>query len=118
MGYAAIFAEAFTTARKAGLDTAKLHEVVSSGILNSGFYQNMAKWVIGGDPESHKFTLENCGKDIGYYNLLADAVQMTPVLGNAVKQTYSIALGQDRADQYLPRVIDAIGEFNGAKLDG
>ena len=113
MGYAAVFAEAFATARKSGLDIEKLHEVISSGILNNGFYQNMAKWVIDGDPESHKFTLQNCGKDIGYYNLLADAVHMTPILGNAVKQSYAIALGQARADQYLPRVIDAIAQFNG-----
>jgi hypothetical protein len=30
-----------------------------------------------------------------------------------VKQTYTIALSQGRGDQYLPRVIDAMAEFNG-----
>jgi 3-hydroxyisobutyrate dehydrogenase-like beta-hydroxyacid dehydrogenase len=113
MSYAATYAEAFAAARKAGLEPATLHQVISAGILNSGFYQNMAKWVIEGDPEAHLFTLRNCVKDISYYTLLADSLPITPMLGNAVKQTYTIALSQGRGDQYLPRVIDAMAEFNG-----
>ncbi len=117
MGTGAILAEAFTAARKAGLKPETLHRIISAGILNSGFYQNMAKWVIEGDPDSHRFTLRNCVKDISYYNLLADSLPITPLLRNAVKQTYSIALSQGRGDQYLPRVIDAMAEFNGVHAE-
>ena len=116
MSKATVFGEAYTTAKKAGLDIEKLHAVISSGLLNSGFYQNMAKWVIGGDPEAHLFTLKNCRKDIGYYNNLADDVGTTSVVAGAVKQIYSVALAQGKESQNLPQVIDAVADLNGVKL--
>jgi 3-hydroxyisobutyrate dehydrogenase-like beta-hydroxyacid dehydrogenase len=116
MSKATVFAEAYTTAKKTGVDIEKLHAVLSSGLLNSGFYQNMAKWVIGGDPEAHLFTLRNCRKDIGYYNNLADAAGVTSIVAGAVKQAYTIALAQGKQTQNLPQMIDAVAELNGVKL--
>lgn len=116
MSTAAILAEAYTTAKKAGVDIEKLHAVLGSGLLNSGFYQNMAKWVIGRDPEAHLFTLKNCRKDIGYYNNLADAAGVTSLVAGSVKQAYTIALAQGKESQNLPQVIDAVADLNGVKL--
>jgi len=54
-----------------------LKDVVSAGILNSGFFQNVCKWVLDRDPKAHLFTLSNCYKDIGYYNAMVDATGQT-----------------------------------------
>ena len=116
LGYAAIFAEAYTAAKKSGIDLKDFYDVISAGGLNSGFFQNVSKWVIGGDPKAHEFTIRNCRKDITYYTRLADATPVTGVVANAVKQTYEIAMAMDRGDKHMPMLCDAVAELNGVKL--
>lgn len=116
MSTAAVLAEAFTTAKLTGVDFKALHEVVSAGPLNSTFYQNVTKWVIGGDPKAHLFTLRNCLKDITYYNRLAEAAPATAVVAGSVKQIYTIALAMGKGDDHMPMISDAVAELNGIKL--
>ncbi len=117
MSYSAIFAEAFTTAKKTGVPLEKLHEVITAGGLNSGFFQNVCKWVIGRDPKAHEFTLANCDKDIRYYNQLANAEKLTTVVSSAVQQSYTMALAMGRGDRHMPMLADAIANFNGIDLE-
>lgn len=117
LSYAATFAEAFTAAAKTGVPLEKLHEVVSAGGMNSIFFQNMCKWIIGRDPKAHEFTLANCRKDIGYFNQMADAAQLTTVLSSAVQQSYTMALAMGRGDKHMPMLADAVANFNGIDLD-
>ncbi len=116
MSYSAIFAEAFTTAQKTGVPLKKLYDVISAGGLNSGFFQNVSKWVIGRDPKAHEFSLANCDKDIRYYNQLANAEKLTTVVSSAVQQSYTMALAMGRGDQHMPMLADAIANFNGVDL--
>ena len=116
MSYAAIFAEAFTTAKKTGVDLKVFHDIISAGGLNSGFYQNVSKWVIGRDPNAHAFSIRNCAKDINYYNNLADAAPATALVGGAVKQLYALAMATGKGDDYMPKLCDAVAELNGEKL--
>jgi len=117
ISYSAIFAEAFTACKKTGVDPKLLKDVVSAGILNSGFFQNVCKWVIDRDPKAHLFTLRNCYKDIGYYNALADAAGQTSIVASAVKQSYALALAQGAGDRHMPMLADVIGNINGVKFD-
>jgi hypothetical protein len=112
MSYVAIYAEAFTTAKKTGVPLEKFHEVISAGGLNSGMFQNVCKWVIGGDPKAHEFTLANCDKDIRYYNQLADSEKLTTVVASAVKQSYAMALAMGRGADNMPMLADAVANFN------
>lgn len=112
MSYVAIYAEAFTTAKKTGVPLDKFHEVISAGGLNSGMFQNVCKWVIGGDPKAHEFTIANCDKDIRYYNQLADAERLTAVVASAVKQSYAMAMAMGRGDDNMPMLADAVANFN------
>ena len=117
MSYSAIFAEAFTTAKKTGVPLEKLYDVISAGGLNSGFFQNVSKWVIGRDPKAHEFTLANCDKDIRYYNQLANAEKLTTSVASAVQQSYTMALAMGRGDKHMPMLADAIANFNGVDLE-
>ncbi|WP_319633567.1 NAD(P)-dependent oxidoreductase [Pelagibius marinus] len=116
MSYVAIYAEAFTTAQKTGVPLEKFHEVISAGGLNSGMFQNVCKWVIGGDPKAHEFTLANCDKDIRYYNQLADSEKLTTVVASAVKQSYAMALAMGRGADNMPMLADAVANFNGVTI--
>ncbi len=117
MSYAAIFAEAYTACRMAGVDPETFRDVIASGGLNSGFFQNYSNWVIGRDPKAHQFTLRNCAKDIGYYNRLADSVGLAAQIGGSVKQCFALALAQGAGDRYMPMLADVIGELNGVRFD-
>jgi len=117
ISYSAIFAEAFTACKKTGIDPALLKDVVSAGILNSGFFQNVCKWVLDRDPKAHLFTLSNCYKDIGYYNAMVDATGQTSMVAGAVKQSYSLAMNQGAGDKHMPMLADVIAEVNGVKFD-
>jgi hypothetical protein len=116
MSYVAVYAEAFTAARKTGVPLEKFHEVISAGGLNSGMFQNVCNWVIGGDPKAHEFTLANCDKDIRYFNQLADAEKLTTVVASAVKQTYTMAMAMGRGADNMPMLADAVANFNGLTI--
>ena len=64
MGYAALFSEALTIARKAGLSQEQFHAVIGSGRMRSPFYDTFMKWTMGGDHNAHKFTISNAHKDM------------------------------------------------------
>ncbi len=115
MGFNAVIAEALVTAEKSGVRLEDLHAVISAGILNNGFYQNVMKWVIGGDRKSHPFTLVNCRKDVRYYNRLAESSNATSVVAGAVKQLYEISHHYGYGDKYLPHLFDAVADLNGVK---
>lgn len=113
LAYNAIYAEAFTACRKSGVDDKKFHEIISAGGLNSGLFQRMCNWIIGGDPEAHLFTLKNGYKDIKYYTQLADAAEMAAPVGNATKQCYALAVANGHGERHLPMLTDVINEVNG-----
>jgi hypothetical protein len=116
MSYVAVYAEAFTAAQKTGVPLEKFQEVISAGGLNSGMFQNVCKWVIGGDPKAHEFTIANCDKDVRYFNQLADAEKLTTVVASAVKQTYTMAMAMGRGERNMPMLCDAVANFNGVTL--
>ncbi len=116
MSYVSIYAEAFTAAKKTGVPLKKFHEVISAGGLNSGMFQNVCNWVIGGDPKAHEFTIANCDKDVRYYNQLADAEGLTTVVASAVKQRYTMAVAMGRGADNMPMLADAVANFDGVTI--
>lgn len=116
MSYVAVYAEAFTAAKKTGVPLDRFREVISAGGLNSGMFQNVCRWVIDGDPKAHEFTIANCDKDIRYFNQLADAEHLTTVVAGAVKNTYAMAMAMGRGERNMPMLCDAVANFNGVEL--
>jgi len=116
MGQVAIYAEAYTAAARAGVDPKRLADVMSAGPLNCGIFQNIiVKGLVGGDKAAHKFSIANCRKDIGYYTQFADSLPSTTVVGNAVKQLYTIAVAQGLGDKFMPSLCDSVAKLNGMK---
>lgn len=115
-GTAALIAEAATTAAKAGVDLAKLFEVVSAGGANSNVFQRMMPWVLGDSEGGMIFRLKNGQKDVRYYTHLAEAVGSTAFLGEAVHQIYTLAVAQGEGESYVPALARGLGKVNGVKL--
>jgi 3-hydroxyisobutyrate dehydrogenase-like beta-hydroxyacid dehydrogenase len=118
MGYAAIYAEALTLARKVGIEPARLDSVIRGGRMDSGFYQTFMRYVLERDRDAHKFTLRNALKDVTYLEALADAAGVANPLGNAVKNAFALAVASGRGDEYVPMLSDVVAELNGTSLAG
>ncbi|MEM6987073.1 MAG: NAD(P)-dependent oxidoreductase [Pseudomonadota bacterium] len=115
MGYGALFAEALTLGQKVGISPETFDSVIRGGRMDSGFYQTFMGCVIEGNRESHKFTLTNAAKDMRYLESMADSVGLSNPVGNAVKNTYALAVanGGDGPADYVPHLVEFVGKLNG-----
>jgi 3-hydroxyisobutyrate dehydrogenase-like beta-hydroxyacid dehydrogenase len=115
MGYGAIYAEALALARKSGITPQVFDSVIRGSRMDCGFYQTFFRYVLEGDRNAHIFSLNNALKDMRYLESMADAAKLSNPVGNAVKNSYAIAVAQGRGEEYVPMVSDAIAELNGLK---
>lgn len=125
LGYAAIYAEALTLAQKVGISPERFDSVIRGGRMDNGFYQTFMGYTIEGNREAHKFTLSNAFKDLTYLESMSDAVKLTNPIGNAVKNSFgmAVATGGGGAENYVPHLPEYVGRANGvdmtpAKLKG
>ncbi len=116
MGYGAIYAEALALSRKVGITPQVFDSVIRGSRMDCGFYQTFFKYVLEGDRNAHVFSLNNALKDMRYLESMADAAKLSNPVGNAVKNSYAIAVSQGRGEEYVPMVSDAIAQLNGVKL--
>ncbi len=116
LGYASLYAEALTLARKAGVEPAQFDSVIRGGRMDCGFYQTFFKYVLERDRDAHKFTLRNGHKDMRYLAAMADSLGVSNPLGAAVKNSFALAMGAGRGDDFVPMLSDLIAELNGTKL--
>jgi 3-hydroxyisobutyrate dehydrogenase-like beta-hydroxyacid dehydrogenase len=115
MGYGAIYAEALALSQKVGITPQVFDSVIRGSRMDCGFYQTFFKYVLEGDRNAHVFSLNNALKDMRYLESMADAAKLSNPVGNAVKNSYAIAVSQGRGEEYVPMVSDAIAELNGLK---
>jgi 3-hydroxyisobutyrate dehydrogenase-like beta-hydroxyacid dehydrogenase len=116
LGYAAIYAEAFTLAKKAGVTPKALDQVLRGGRMDCGFYQTYTKWVIDRDPNAHKFAISNGLKDLTYLAGFANAMGVANPVGAAARNSFAYAVGTGNAEKYVPMLADVIAGLNGVSL--
>ncbi len=113
MGYGAIYAEAFALGRKINVPVETLFRVINGGRMDCGFFQTFMGYVKDGNKDSHKFAIRNGLKDVRYVENLANAATVFNPVGNAVKNTYALAVAQGHGDDNVPQVVDVIARMSG-----
>ena len=113
MGYAALFSEALSIARKAGLTQAQFHAVIGSGRMRSPFYDTFMKWTMDGDENAHKFTISNAHKDMRYLSSLANDIGALHPIQSMVKNAFASMEAQGYAQKYVPMLADFVATQNG-----
>jgi 3-hydroxyisobutyrate dehydrogenase-like beta-hydroxyacid dehydrogenase len=118
LGYAAIYSEALSVAKKVGLSPERFDSVIRGSRMDCGFYQTFMGYTIDGNPEAHKFTLTNALKDMRYLESMAGAAGAMNPVGNAVKNMFALAVngGGDGPLDYVPTLAERIGRANGVDL--
>lgn len=113
LGYAALYSEALALGAKAGLTAEVFDSVLRGGRMDCGFYQTFFRYVVERDRNAHKFSLNNALKDMTYLASFANAVGLANPMGAAVRNSYALAIGAGRGDDYVPMLSDVIAELNG-----
>ena len=108
-------AEAFGVGQKAGIDLRKLVELISSGMVDSGIFQAMAK-ALTGDLGGLKFELDNARKDIRYYTHMAENLAVPSVVGEAVHQSLALASALGHGRKFVPSLVEAQEQLTGTTI--
>ena len=115
LGYAALYAEALTLSQKVGISPERFDSVIRGGRMDCGFYQTYMQWTLDGNRDAHKFSIANAFKDLRYLESMADAAGVANPMGNAAKNSFSLA--HTRAPQdFVPMLATHIGAVNGVDL--
>ena len=113
MGYAALYAEALAVGAKAGVSPAVFHGVIADGRMDCPFFRTFFDYVIGSNPDAHRFTISNALKDTTYLANLANAFGAMNPVGAAVRNSFALAAGLGRSEDYVPMLADAVAAANG-----
>ncbi|MBP0617216.1 NAD(P)-dependent oxidoreductase [Jiella mangrovi] len=113
LGYAALYSEALAIGGKNGVSPEVFHSVIGGGRMDCGFYQTFMDYVVGGNPNAHKFALKNAHKDMRYLVSLANESGIASHVSSAVKNDFATAEALGKGDQYLPTVADIVAGLNG-----
>ena len=99
-------------AKMAGVDLKALRDVVSGGGANSVMFQRLAAYAIDNDNTQLRFAINNARKDVRYFNHLCEGLGMATPVAQAVHQAYAIAANTGHGENFVPTMVDVIGEWN------
>ncbi|CAG0977197.1 MAG: NAD(P)-dependent oxidoreductase [Rhizobiaceae bacterium] len=116
LGYAALYSEALALGAKAGITPKTFDAVIRGGRMDCPFYQTFFQWVVGRDPNAHRFAIRNGLKDLSYLAAFANAAGAANPLGAAVRNSFAVATATGHGDDYVPRLADVIAGLNGVAL--
>lgn len=116
MGYAALYAEALTTAAKAGISPQTVQKVIGSSRMANGFFETFMTGAVGRDREVHKFTITNAAKDLRYCSQMAMAGGMANPMGAAMRSMFAQAEAAGHGGDFVPQLADLFAAANGLDL--
>lgn len=110
---AAVLAEAYSLARKTGVDLKVLGEVIDTGGANSTAFQRLRPYAEEGNDEMFRFSLGNALKDMRYYRSMSEAASAQGAVSEAALSAYTNASEQGLEASYVPHLLDAMDRLNG-----
>ncbi|MCA8880446.1 MAG: NAD(P)-dependent oxidoreductase [Rhodobacteraceae bacterium] len=116
MGYAAIYAEALSLGVKSGIAPQTIRDVIGASRLSNGFFDTFMRYGVGRDPEAHKFTLENAGKDVRYVASMALATGTLNPMGAAIRNYFAHTVSSGNGQDYVGALSDHVARLNGIDL--
>jgi 3-hydroxyisobutyrate dehydrogenase-like beta-hydroxyacid dehydrogenase len=116
LGYAALYSEALALGAKAGITPKTFDAVIRGGRMDCGFYQTFFQWVVGRDPNAHRFAIRNGLKDLSYLAAFANAAGAANPLSAAVRNSFAVATATGHGDEYVPMLADVVAGLNGVSL--
>ena len=115
LGYGALYAEALALAKKVGISPERFDSVIRGGRMDCGFYQTFMRWTLEGEPNAHKFSIDNAYKDLRYLASMADAAGIANTMGSAAKNAFAGAAAAGGGEHFVPMVATYVERANGVE---
>ncbi|WP_204115297.1 NAD(P)-dependent oxidoreductase [Shimia biformata] len=106
--------EAFAMADKAGVPRQALYDVMSAGPLKSGMMDFVTAYAIDGNAQNLAFSIQNAGKDVGYYREMAKGLGVESIMSACADKALQTAIAEGKGDALVPEMVD----FYSAKFGG
>ncbi len=107
LGFAAVLAEALACARRAGIDSEVLLQVLAKGGGGGVVLERLRPFIETRDDSGFRFTIANALKDMGYYAAMAGELGAVRTTAEAVRETYGRA-AEGHARSTVPSLIDLL----------
>lgn len=107
LGFAAVLAEAAACARRAGVDSEVLLQVLAKGGGGGVVLERLRPFIETRDDSGFRFTIANALKDMGYYAAMAGELGAVRTTAEAVRETYGRA-AEGHARSTVPSLIDLL----------
>lgn len=107
LGFAAVLAEALACARRAGIDSEVLLQVLAKGGGGGVVLERLRPFIETRDDSGFRFTIANAQKDMGYYAGMAGELGAVRITAEAVRETYARA-AEGHARSTVPTLIDLL----------
>ena len=112
LGTAAVVAEAIAAAHKGGVDMTALKDIVMAGGAASVMFERLIKVPLADDDSAARFAIRNGAKDLRYYTNMTEMMPAVSFVGEAVHQSFLLAMNLGYGDRYIPRMITMLTELN------
>ena len=111
----AAYCETFVLAKKLGLDTGRLLEVLRSGLSGSTVLEAMTHQVLD-DDHTHRFGVDVALKDVTLFCRLAADSGATSVMGDAARHILQLASFAGYGEENMTRAASALAEIAGVSF--
>lgn len=111
-----MLAEGMAVCVKAGVDPARLIEVMSAGGFATGGPLKIMGATLQGDYDGLPFQLDNARKDVRYYNRLAGELGVPAVVGEGVHEALVIASALGFGGEFNASLAKAAEKLNGIEI--
>lgn len=112
-----ILAEGFAVCVKAGVDPAKLVEVLSGGGFANGGTLTIMGNSLHGDFDTLMFQLDNARKDVRYYNRLAADLSVPTSVGSGIHEALATASAQGFGGEFCAALTKSAAKLNNITIE-
>jgi len=110
MTVATAMSEAFVVADKAGIERAKLYDVMSNGPAYSPMMDFVKANAVDGDATKLAFAIENACKDLTYFTAMTDSLKAPTFIAPATKQALAMATQSGFGGKDVPVMVDYLSQ--------
>lgn len=112
MTTACAMSEAFAVADRAGIERQALYDVMSAGPLKSGMMEFIKNYAADGQIDL-AFSVQNAGKDVGYYNQMTQDLGAPSKMSIAANGALNSAIDAGKGGIMVPEMVDFFAETLG-----
>ena len=105
MGTIALIAEVAACAIQDGIDTTAMVDCLRKGGAGGAALERVAPYILEGNADLLRFTINNAYKDVGYYNTMAEEMDAARLMSKAAYDTLAGQIDQGKGSAFMPELV-------------